>query len=329
MKQTMKQIVRQLGILRTLEANRGGKSARELAAEYKVDRKTIQRDMWDLREVGFWIEGPPTDRTIYYQLKKDTGLPLNFPIMEIAAMIFAERAGMGLVGTPFGEHLESVSSRLKDAMPPKMQQFLERATEAYVPHIRGHKKSYEDAREVLENLHEAILERRVCWVSYRSPWAEEARQYNIEPLHLLPHRGGLYVISRMPYYDQLITQAVDRFESVEVTEEEFEPPDHLSVDERLSNAFGISSEEPMDVVVRFTEEQAPYIRERIWHPSQELEELEDGRVVLRLRAGGVYEIKSWVLSFGAAAEVLEPEELRAAVREEMRAALGLEDEDAT
>ena len=133
----------------------------------------------------------------------------------------------------------------------------------------------------------------------------------------------------MPYYDQLITQAVDRFESVEVTEKEFEPPDHLSVDEQVSNAFGVSFEEPMDVVVRFTEEQAPYIRERIWHPSQKLEELEDGRVVLRLRAGGFYEIKSWVLSFGAAAEVLEPEELRAAVREEMRAALGLDDEGAT
>ena len=67
----------------------------------------------------------------------------------------------------------------------------------------------------------------------------------------------------------------------------------------------------MDVVVRFTEGQAPYIRERIWHPSQDLEELEDGRVVLRLRAGGFYEIKSWALSFGAAAEVREPEELRA------------------
>ena len=35
-------------------------------------------------------------------------------------------------------------------------------------------------------------DRRVCWVNYRSPWAEEARQYNIEPLRLLPHRGGLY-----------------------------------------------------------------------------------------------------------------------------------------
>ena len=324
-----KQIVRQLKILQTLEANRFGKSARELATKYEVDRKTIQRDMWDLREAGFWITGPPDDpTTIYYRLERDTGLPLKFPIMEVAAMILAERTGMGLMGTPFSEYLESVSSRLKDVMRPKMREFLERAAEVYVPHLRGH-KSYETAREVFNKLHEAIQERRVCRVSYRSPWAESARQYNIEPLHLLPFRGGLYVISRMPYYDQLITQAVDRFEAVEVTEEEFEPPDHLSVDERLSNAFGISSEEPMDVVVRFTEAQAPYIWERTWHPSQELEELEDGRVVLRLRAGGFYEIKSWVLSFGAAAEVLEPEELREAVREEMRVALGLDDKGAT
>ena len=64
-----------------------------------------------------------------------------------------------------------------------------------------------------------------------------------------------------------------------MTEKEFEPPDHLSVDEQVSNAFGVSFEEPMDVVVRFTEEQAPYIWERTWHPSQEIEELEDGRVV--------------------------------------------------
>ena len=323
----MKQIVRQLDILRTLQARRYGASVRELADEYKVDRRTIQRDLEDLREVGFLMDERRTDQRIYYQLQKDTKLPLNFPIMEVAAMIFAEQAGMGLVGTPFGEHLRSAIRRLTQAMPPEMRQFLERAAEAYVPLARGH-KPYEDAREILENLHDAILERRVCWVSYRSPGAE-ARQYNIEPLRLLPHRGGLYVISRMPYYDQLITQAVDRFEAVDVTEEEFEPPDHLSVDERLSNAFGISSEEPMDVVVRFTEEQAPYIRERIWHPSQALEELDDGRVELRLRAGGFYEIKSWVLSFGAAAEVLEPEELRAAVREEMWAALGLDDEGAT
>ncbi len=323
----MKQIVRQLDILRTMQARHYGISVPELADEYKVNRRTIQRDLEDLRAIGFLMKKLPVDRRIYYQLLKDPELPLNFPIMEITAMIFAEQAGMGLVGTPFGAHLRSAIRRLTQAMPSEMRRFLERAAEAYVPLTRGY-KPYEDVCEILENLHDAILERRVCWVSYRAPRAESARQYHIEPLRLMPHRGGLYAISRVPYYDQLITQAVDRFESVEVTEEKFEPQDHLSVDEQVSNAFGVSLEEPMDVAIRFTEQQAPYIRERIWHPSQELEELDDGRVVLRLRAGGFYEIKSWVLSFGAVAEVLEPEELREAVREEMRAVLGL-DEGAT
>ena len=49
----MKQNVRQLDILRELQARHYGMSARELADEYNVDRRTIQRDLEDLREAGF------------------------------------------------------------------------------------------------------------------------------------------------------------------------------------------------------------------------------------------------------------------------------------
>ena len=125
----------------------------------------------------------------------------------------------------------------------------------------------------------------------------------------------------MPYYDSLITLAVERVQAIEVGEETFDVPTDQSVQTRLEESFGITHEEPMDVEVRFTARQAPYIRERVWHPTQRIEELDDGRVVLRFRAGGFYEIKSWVLSFGAAAEVLAPKELRAGVREEMEQAL--------
>ena len=325
----MRQVVRQLDILRTLQARRFGANVPELAEEYGVNRRTIQRDIWHLREAGFVLgEERRDDQHVYYNLLKETGLPFNFPVMEVAAMIFAERAGLGLAGTPFGEHLRSVVRRITAAMSPEMRRFLERASDAYVPLARGY-KPYEDAREIVEKLDEAMLKRRVCRVSYRSPRATKAGQYGIEPLRFLPYRGGLYVISRVPRYDRLITQAVERFEKVVVTEEKFDPPDHLPIDERVRDAFGVSYEEPMDVVVRFAADQAPYVRERIWHPSQKLEELPDGRVVLRLRAGGFFEIRSWVLSFGAAAEVLEPEELREAVRAEMRAALALGEEGAT
>ena len=130
----MRQIVRQLDILRTLRAQRYGITVRELGDEYGVTVRTVQRDLNDLRAAGFILgEERRDDQHVYYQLQKEIRLPLNFPVMEIAAMIFAERSGLGLVGTPFGEHLHSAVRRLTDAMSPEMRQFLERAAEAYVP----------------------------------------------------------------------------------------------------------------------------------------------------------------------------------------------------
>jgi predicted DNA-binding transcriptional regulator YafY len=75
----------------------------------------------------------------------------------------------------------------------------------------------------------------------------------------------------------------------------------------------------VDVTIRFDEHQARYIRERRWHETQKpLEELPDGEVVLRFRAGGLGEVKRWVMQWGAHAEVLEPAELRAEVATEVK-----------
>ncbi len=66
----------------------------------------------------------------------------------------------------------------------------------------------------------------------------------------------------------------------------------------------------MTVVIRFRADQATYIREREWHPTQKVRDLRDGRVELTFRAGGIYEIIRWVLSWGNAAEVIRPARLR-------------------
>jgi hypothetical protein len=92
---------------------------------------------------------------------------------------------------------------------------------------------------------------------------------------------------------------VERIEELVVTEVTFDALDGLPLEERLREAFGVSWEQPMEVAVRFNAQQAPYIRERTWHPSQSIEEDEGGGLVLRFRAGGLYEIKAWILGHGA------------------------------
>ena len=50
-------------------------------------------------------------------------------------------------------------------------------------------------------------------------------------------------------------------------------------------------------------------------PSQELRELKDGGVELRLKLSSLGEIQRWVLGWGGSAVVAEPPELVASVRQ--------------
>jgi len=53
------------------------------------------------------------------------------------------------------------------------------------------------------------------------------------------------------------------------------------------SALPVTSDTPMRVVLQLRKDETPYVRERIWHPTQRLKELADGGLRLSFRAGGV------------------------------------------
>jgi predicted DNA-binding transcriptional regulator YafY len=55
-----------------------------------------------------------------------------------------------------------------------------------------------------------------------------------------------------------------------------------------------------------------------WHKTQKLARQNDGSLIAEFRLSDTEEIKRWILSFGRHAEVLQPEELRADIAEEIR-----------
>ena len=85
--------------------------------------------------------------------------------------------------------------------------------------------------------------------------------------------------------------------------------------------FGIAGGKPELVELVFDTAMAGYIRERVWHESQTLEDRPDGSVVLRLNVAVGFELKAWIKSFAPHARVLEPARLREEIAAELRAAL--------
>jgi proteasome accessory factor B len=101
-----------------------------------------------------------------------------------------------------------------------------------------------------------------------------------------------------------------RILAVEPTGQSFARPHKFSLEKRLRDSFGVQSGQGnFDVVLRFNELAADYIREKKWHESQELKELPDGGVELRLKLSSLSEVERWVLGWAGNAVVLQPPEL--------------------
>jgi predicted DNA-binding transcriptional regulator YafY len=104
-------------------------------------------------------------------------------------------------------------------------------------------------------------------------------------------------------------------------ERHFEVPESFDFDAMVGSAFGVIHEpETQRIRVRFEPGWATWVGERTWHPTQKLEKLDGGRLELTMEVAGHSEVLSWVLSFGAGAEVLEPESLRREVAAELNRA---------
>jgi proteasome accessory factor B len=156
---------------------------------------------------------------------------------------------------------------------------------------------------------------------YYSVHSQKRKVYTVQPYRLMYFRSGLYLFGYVEEYQQIRTFAVERIERLEKRPESFEKPADFTVENYLGEAFGVIKEEPADVEIVFGADVAEYVRSRVWHPSQSIREIGNGRINLKMRAGGEFELTSWVLSFGPSATVIAPERLRRRVETDLGRAM--------
>jgi proteasome accessory factor B len=122
-----------------------------------------------------------------------------------------------------------------------------------------------------------------------------------------------------PDHGEPRTWKVDRISDVGLTDIHFQRPDDAQIDLQLSGSFGIfSGQGDIRVRIRFAPTSARYVSEKRMHASQKVALQPDGSALVEFRLSSLVEIKAWILSFGPAAEVLEPAELRAAIASDLR-----------
>ncbi len=297
-------------VIRILEA-RYGATVDELADECGVTRRTVYRDLQAIGEAGYpLVADRQENRTVLYRFL--TGFkqmpPITFSLEELMTLYLCRGQLSFLEGTPFHDDLDAIFGRIRSGLPPRSVAHLERIAETGTPKFQG-VHNYSSKSELLKALRRALLFQYRTDIEY-TPAKRSTETYRFDPYRLLFYDGALYVGGYACNRNALRLFLVDRIEDVKVLEERFEIPNDFTAEQLTGSAFGLVDETHIDLKVRFGPEVAHLIRERIWHPSQEIEEHDDGCITLQFCASGEREILAWLYSFLPHVEVLEPAGLR-------------------
>lgn len=322
-----------LRVLDELRGFRRGRRLSEIAAQLGASERTIRRDLADLRSAGFEIESVEIAGRAGARLAERTYSSIAITRRERYTLLAIASLFDVLRGTPLWEDVSSLQRKLEQRMSPE-----ERAEHAslgdrfaYVPD--GGTKAYEGKEDILDALLTGVLSRRVVRYAYRDARGR-ARQGHLAPYTMLLYKHGLYVVGcrlREPAHGRAIdaaapvaVYAVERFTEAEhLRGAPFVAPPGFRISEILNGAFGIhvmSGAPPHRVVVEFSAEKAAFVRARIWHPTQTVEELPDQRVRLTFSCASLIPVVSWVLEWGPHARAIEPPELVAQIVAELDAA---------
>ncbi len=287
-----------------------------LAQEWEVSSRTISRDLDYLRdELGAPIEYDRAHNGYYYT-EPNNRLP-TVPVCEsdLFAVCIAAKALKQFENTPLHARLQSVFAKLQQSLPGKVNadpSWLEERILIFP------ESTTVIEPEVWETIAAGVRQNRQVRIKYKTLGAPRPVSRTIDPYYLVNYSGEWYASGFCHRRDSIRTFAVSRIRAAELLSEPFLMPAKYDAETMFGDRFGIHwQEEKQTIRIQFNANIAPFIRERQWHPNQRIEKQPDGSIILEFSTNHVSEVKSWVLSWGAAARIVSPEGLTAEIAKEL------------
>lgn len=299
-----------------------------------VSKRTVLRDIAELREVvpgGLTpVPGPPPgwQRPASKRLWR-ASRPL------VMGLVVGTKLMRFLSGRRLSTELRPLLSQLRAALPGL--QGLELADFERCLHVveTGHKqyRSNSHALDVLGTLLDAALLRHPVRLQYLSGRQRQAhlpaRMLEVQVLCVTVHRGAVYIVVDLraglsPHGATRILLALDRIQEARSlnTAQPLPYPRDFTPQAFFASAFGVwRGDVTHHITLHVDARYADAVRERAWHDSQQIEELPDGSLRLRLVLGTLTEVADWVLGMGEHVRVETPPDLVELVKSRLAGAL--------
>lgn len=290
-------------------------NCRSLAELLEVSQKSIQRDLEYMRDMlGAPIRYNPQKRGYDYS-ESGYYLPAVFlKTQEKRALRVLKQALEPYKSTPYFSEIKQAVDKVFESLPIALFEDTTQDLVSFEP-----PPSAEVDEMIFQTIDQAVQNKNKITMTYYSASSDQTNWRTVHPYRLHHVQGVWYVIAFCETRNAVRSFALSRISHVTLSEHTFQPDDEFNLNDYLNDAFEmVRQETPMKVELKFSAYQARWIRERVWHASQELLPQSDDSLVVRFKSSGLDSLKRWILRYGAEVEVLQPEELRRAIRDEIQ-----------
>lgn len=312
--------------LAMLATGRRGVCLAEIEAEFGCVRRTAQRMTEALQEAFPATEHyVADDRRHFWRLASRAIAPLLSPSAEELAAMSAAIAELERNGLSFeAERMRLLDHKVRALVPPDSsariavdeEALLEAMGYAARPGPRPVLNAAVD--EAIATALKGPFHLRIAYKS-RAEAAPVTRV--VAPFGLLLGARRYLVARDTSKEDNLLRHyRVEDITEAEQLDTSFEIPSGFNLADYAERAFGSfhNDKEFGEVVWRFSAAAADRARRYLFHPAQQIEDLEDGSILVRFHASGHLEMCWHLYAWGDAVEVIEPASLAAMVNDSRR-----------
>lgn len=285
-----------------------------------VSRRTVQADLQLMRsdKLGYVAPIIVVDKK-YYTYDDPTYSITNIPLSDgdLARMNEAVAVLKQFRGFSHFTALNEVVQKLEDHVYSTAQKS--------APVIDFEKNENLKGLHLLDDLYQAIIQKKVLLIQYKSFSARYPQTFSFHVWWLKEFKNRWFAVGKRDGKGHLFNLALDRIITiVGASDIEYVANQHLDPDIFYRDVIGVSVSEnlrPARVKLFVNSLHAPYVETKPLHHSQEVVERLENGIIIQLRVQLNFELEKEILGFGDGMYVLEPEKLRKNIQFRLRAGL--------
>ena len=282
-----------------------------------ISRRTVQADLQLMRsdKLGYFAPIVVISKK-YYTYEDPTYSITNIPLSDgdLSRMNEAVEVLKQFKGFSHFTALNEVVQKLED--------YVYSTAQKSIPIIDFEKNDYLKGLHFLDNLYQAVVQKRAVRLDYQSFSARLSQTFVFHVWWLKEFKNRWFAVGVRDGKGQIMNLALDRMLNVALAPDmDYVANQRIDPDLYYHDVIGVSVSEnmrPMNVKLFVTRQHAPYVETKPLHHSQQVVERTADGICIQLKVQHNFELEKEILGFGEGMQVLEPERLRRIIRQRLQ-----------